>query len=94
MAVAGIADTGTAARLRADLVAGLTVAIVALPLAMALGIASGASPDNKINYRLATSSTNQEGVIRLNKYDRYNITGASQAQVKKALAGAKVPAVA
>ncbi len=29
---------------RADLVAGLTVAIVALPLAMALGIASGASP--------------------------------------------------
>ncbi len=33
-----------AAQLRADLVAGLTVAIVALPLAMALGIASGASP--------------------------------------------------
>lgn len=31
--------------LRADAVAGLTVAIVALPLAMALGIASGASPD-------------------------------------------------
>ena len=31
-------------RLRADLFAGLTVAIVALPLAMALGIASGASP--------------------------------------------------
>lgn len=30
--------------LRADLVAGVTVAIVALPLAMALGIASGASP--------------------------------------------------
>ncbi|WP_309662901.1 SulP family inorganic anion transporter [Sphingomonas sp.] len=34
----------TAARLRADVLAGLTVAIVALPLAMALGIASGASP--------------------------------------------------
>jgi len=33
------------ADLRADLVAGLTVAVVALPLAMALGIASGASPD-------------------------------------------------
>lgn len=31
--------------LRADAMAGLTVAIVALPLAMALGIASGASPD-------------------------------------------------
>ena len=35
----------TAPQLRADLIAGLTVAIVALPLAMALGIASGASPD-------------------------------------------------
>jgi SulP family sulfate permease len=35
----------TPARLRADLVAGLTVAIVALPLSMALAIASGASPD-------------------------------------------------
>lgn len=33
------------ARLRADAMAGLTVAIVALPLAMALGVASGASPD-------------------------------------------------
>jgi SulP family sulfate permease len=33
------------ATFRADAVAGLTVAIVALPLAMALGIASGASPD-------------------------------------------------
>jgi SulP family sulfate permease len=33
-----------AADLRADLIAGLTVAVVALPLAMALGIASGASP--------------------------------------------------
>ena len=37
---------GYSARLfRADAIAGLTVAIVALPLAMALGIASGASPD-------------------------------------------------
>jgi SulP family sulfate permease len=34
-----------AARLRADAIAGLTVAIVALPLALALAIASGASPD-------------------------------------------------
>ena len=33
------------ARLRADVVAGLTVAIVALPLSMALGIASGVTPD-------------------------------------------------
>src|ERR1700758_4116820 len=30
---------------KSDAIAGLTVAIVALPLAMALGIASGASPD-------------------------------------------------
>ena len=34
-----------ATKLRADILAGLTVAIVALPLSMALGIASGASPD-------------------------------------------------
>src|SRR6188768_2471825 len=33
------------ADLRADAVAGLTVAIIALPLAMALGIASGTTPD-------------------------------------------------
>lgn len=33
------------AQFRADVLAGLTVAIIALPLAMALGIASGASPD-------------------------------------------------
>jgi SulP family sulfate permease len=33
-----------AASPRADLLAGLTVAIVALPLAIALGVASGASP--------------------------------------------------
>lgn len=32
-------------RLRADVMAGLTVAIVALPLSMALGIASGTTPD-------------------------------------------------
>jgi TonB-linked SusC/RagA family outer membrane protein len=44
---------------------------------------SGASPDSKINYRLATSLTNQNGVIRFDKYDRYNITGASNAQVNK-----------
>lgn len=34
--------------LRADLVAGLTVAVVALPLAMAIAIASGATPDKGI----------------------------------------------
>lgn len=35
----------TLSRFRSDCIAGLTVAIVALPLAMALAIASGASPD-------------------------------------------------
>lgn len=35
--------------LRADIVAGLTVAIVALPLAMALAIASGTTPDKGIS---------------------------------------------
>lgn len=38
-------DGYSASTFRADAIAGLTVAIVALPLAMALGIASGASPD-------------------------------------------------
>jgi SulP family sulfate permease len=33
------------ARFRGDAIAGVTVAVVALPLAMALGVASGASPD-------------------------------------------------
>ena len=42
---------------------------------------SGASPDNKINYRVASSMTKQEGVVPNNKYDRINLTGASQAQV-------------
>jgi TonB-linked SusC/RagA family outer membrane protein len=42
---------------------------------------SGASPDNKINYRVSTSTTNQQGVVPNNKYDRVNVTGASQAQV-------------
>ena len=32
-------------QLRADMIAGLTVAIVALPLSMAISIASGVTPD-------------------------------------------------
>ena len=44
---------------------------------------SGAAADNRINYRLASSLTNQEGVVPNSKYDRINLTGASQAQVKK-----------
>jgi TonB-linked SusC/RagA family outer membrane protein len=44
---------------------------------------SGAAADNNINYRLATSVTNQEGVVPGTKYDRYNLTGASRAQVNR-----------
>lgn len=44
--LATVLREGYSSRLfRADAIAGLTVAIVALPLAMALGIASGATPD-------------------------------------------------
>jgi len=42
---------------------------------------SGAAADNKVNYRLATSVTKQGGVVPNDKYDRINLTGASQAQV-------------
>jgi TonB-linked SusC/RagA family outer membrane protein len=42
---------------------------------------SGAAADNRINYRLATSLTGQEGVVPNSKYDRVNLTGASQAQL-------------
>ena len=42
--ISALREGYTRSSLRADLIAGLTVAIVALPLAMALGIASGASP--------------------------------------------------
>jgi TonB-linked SusC/RagA family outer membrane protein len=44
---------------------------------------SGASSDSRINYRVASSLTNQEGVVPHDKYDRVNITGASQAQVNR-----------
>jgi TonB-linked SusC/RagA family outer membrane protein len=43
---------------------------------------SGASPDNTVNYRLATSIDNQSGVVANSGYDRVNVTGASQAQIK------------
>ena len=41
---------------------------------------SGAAADNKVNYRLASSMTNQGGVVPNDKYKRINLTGASQAQ--------------
>lgn len=43
--VTSLREGYSATQFRADAIAGVTVAIVALPLAMALGIASGATPD-------------------------------------------------
>ena len=42
---------------------------------------SGATTDGKINYRLATGLTKQNGVVPTTDYDRVNLTGASQGQV-------------
>ena len=42
---------------------------------------SGAAPDNRINYRLSSAYMQREGVVPNDKYDRVNVTGASQAQV-------------
>lgn len=40
---------------------------------------SGASDDNRINYRLAAATVQQRGVIPNTKYDRVNVTASSQA---------------
>ncbi len=42
---------------------------------------SGATGDGRINYRLATSSDRQNGIVRNSDYGRTNLTGASQAQI-------------
>ena len=39
---------------------------------------SGASPDNRVNFRLGVSSTKQAGVVPNSDYGRINITGRSQ----------------
>ena len=44
---------------------------------------SGAGPDNRLNYRLSTGVTNQQGVIPGSDYRRVNLTGASQGQVTR-----------
>jgi TonB-linked SusC/RagA family outer membrane protein len=44
---------------------------------------SGASPDNRVGYYVNGSATKQEGVIPNSLYDRYNLTGSSQAQVNR-----------
>jgi len=42
---------------------------------------SGATSDNRINYRIAASSDKQRGVVPNTAYARVNLTGASQAQI-------------
>ena len=41
---------------------------------------SGASPDNKVNYRVTGGLLRNNGVVPNSKYDRINLTGAGQAQ--------------
>jgi TonB-linked SusC/RagA family outer membrane protein len=43
---------------------------------------SGATPDDRINYRIASSFDKQEGVVPSSDYSRVNLTGSSQAQIK------------
>ena len=42
---------------------------------------SGATPDNAINYRLATTLEKENGVVPSSQYDRLNVTGATQARI-------------
>src|SRR5439155_12714396 len=42
---------------------------------------SGATADNRINYRLATAADKQDGVVPSSGYGRVNLTAASQAQI-------------
>lgn len=44
---------------------------------------SGASPDNRVGYRVSGGTTRQTGVVRNSKYDRVNLTGSSQADVTR-----------
>ncbi|HET7844893.1 MAG TPA: SulP family inorganic anion transporter [Xanthomonadales bacterium] len=65
-----------AADLRADLVAGLTVAVVALPLAMALAIASGTTPEKGLHTAIIAG-----GLISLLGGSRVQIGGPTAAFV-------------
>ena len=44
---------------------------------------SGAASDNRVNYRLSTAYMGRAGVVPNDKYDRINVTGASQGQVTR-----------
>ena len=47
---------------------------------------SGATQDNRVGYRVAAGSTNQQGVIPGTKYSRINLTGSTNAEIKTWLA--------
>jgi len=61
---------------RADLLAGITVGIVALPLAMALAIASGVPPQHGLYTAIIAG-----GLIALTGGSRYNVSGPTAAFV-------------
>lgn len=46
---------------------------------------SGASPDNRVNYRISANMNTNNGVVPNSDLRRINLTGASQAQVSKYL---------
>jgi len=71
-----IAEGYDRSRLRADILAGLTVGIVALPLAMALAIASGAPPQHGL-YTVVVAGT----VAALAGGSRVNVSGPTAAFV-------------
>ena len=43
---------------------------------------SGVTSDSRINYRIGASAVQQNGVVPNSRYDRYNLTASSRAQVK------------
>ena len=44
---------------------------------------SGAAQDNRINYRIASALTRQEGVVPNSQFDRINLTGSSGADINR-----------
>ena len=59
---------------KADVIAGLTVAIVALPLSMAIAIASGVSPERGLYTSIVGGSI--RGGWRINSFTLQNGTGS------------------
>jgi len=71
-----LSERMTLARLRADILAGLVVGVVALPLSMALAIASGVSPQHGIYTAIVAG-----GLTAVLGGSRVNITGPTAAFV-------------